>query len=129
MSEYFYKANKKYSKGSYEEAIELYTKSIENKEREKDCLYNIGVCLLKLEKYKEAKSYFKKANSFRLENRNFYNLGFCCVKLEDFGGALYNFVCALELDQDDYESIQAVRNVNKHIVEKEGIIKDDSGKL
>lgn len=93
---------------NYEQAIELYERSLqiveaefgENKQFQSKIHYNIGVCFYKLKKFKQAITEFEKANLFAPtpEPKVFYALGLSQIELKNLTKAKKSLQKVLQID-------------------------------
>ena len=107
----FENGNKYYNEGKLELAIEQYKESIGRGYEAEMSYYNMGIAYIKLEEFDKAIHCMEKAISFEMENKYFYSLGYCYYMKKDCGSALFNFIIASKLDEEDLATKEAVKTL------------------
>ncbi|ADL51699.1 tetratricopeptide repeat protein [Clostridium cellulovorans] len=112
---YFNMGNEYYNKNDYARAINLYRKSIENKENEAPSLYNSAVCHIKLMNFMAAIPLLKCALKIKKDSRYYFNLAYCYSQLKDDKKALLYFNTAWALDPFDADCEKAINLIIERI--------------
>lgn len=118
--DYFKQGCEFYNQQDYESAIYDFKLSLkQNKDNYiyRTSLYNLGMCYLQLEDYKESEKWIRKIKN--KGNKEHYAIGYCLVGQEDYGGALFNFLLASQYDEQDEHTINAIEQCIKIISELE----------
>jgi tetratricopeptide (TPR) repeat protein len=110
----FKKANNYYSEMRYEQAIKFYEKVDPKDSVYNTALYNVAVCMLKLNRYEEAIEVYGKVLDINpIHQKSIFNLGYCYAQLNNKKKALIYFNRAWALDNDDESCSKAINLILK----------------
>ena len=112
--DYFKTANEYYKKTDWNKAIKFYKKDLNSFNKHYQSIHNIGVCYIKIKKYKRALYYLFKAEKeyvkFNDETCNIlYNIGYCYVCLNNKEKALEYFYKVRELNPKDEDCNEVIK--------------------
>jgi tetratricopeptide (TPR) repeat protein len=112
--EYYSKGNESASAKEFEDAIEWYTKAIEELPDFYEAIDNRAFTLMDLARWNEAIVNFEE--SLRVEPKNLaavFSIGECYFKLGEYEKAVVQFRAALEIQPDDRNSKEWLDKANK----------------
>ena len=90
----------------YEEAIELYIRSLEYHYKNVIEIYeNLGICYQKNEHYKEALFYYEKFSLYIPKAETYYNMGLCSIELKLYNKAVEYFTMCISLEPKNTEAL------------------------
>lgn len=122
---YFDEGNKLYRNKQYEEAIELYKKTIENEPKSIGARYNIGTCYIKLFSMTNSKNTLHMAVKYFIEvltidNKHqhaTFNLAYSYFKLNNYKKAYIYANRSVALNNEDRDSIKLLSELEKLLEE------------
>ncbi len=89
----------------YEEAIELYIRSLEYHYKNVIEIYeNLGICYQNNEHYKEALFYYEKFSLYIPKAETYYNMGLCCIEIQLHKKAIEYFTMCTSLEPNNTEA-------------------------
>ena len=90
----------------YQEAIELYIRSLEYHYKNVIEIYeNLGICYQKNEHYKEALFYYEKCSLYIPKAETYYNMGLCSIELKLYNKAVEYFTMCISLEPKNTEAL------------------------
>ena len=122
----FERGNKLYKCEDYIAAIEEY-KRCQDGYNKIACLYNIGICYIKLKQWEDAILYIKKAIRLKEKSEYYFNLGYCYAMVKQNEISLGYFKRSLELNPYDEDAEKAIRQLGGEVDYTTGLnIEDDN---
>ena len=89
----------------YQEAIELYIRSLEYHYKNVIEIYeNLGICYQKNEHYKEALFYYEKFSLYIPKAETHYNMGLCSIEIQLYKKAIEYFTMCTSLEPNNTEA-------------------------
>ena len=103
---FYYLGRISQDEGKYNEAINLYLKSLENKfENIVEIYENLGVCYQINKEYKEALFYYEKYSIYIPKSEMYFNMGLCSIELKLFKKANEYFTMSNSLEANNKEAL------------------------
>ena len=89
----------------YQEAIELYIRSLEYHYKNVIEIYeNLGICYQNNEHYKEALFYYEKFSLYIPKAETYYNMGLCSIEIQLYKKAIEYFTMCTSLEPNNTEA-------------------------
>lgn len=112
---FFSEGNEQYSNQNYAKAIKLYKKAIEQNENTSSSYYNLAVCLIKQQNFKEAILILREALKLSQDSKYFFNLAYCYLQLDDYKSALRYFNLSWSINNSDTDCEKAINLIIKRL--------------
>ncbi|HLO11305.1 MAG TPA: tetratricopeptide repeat protein [Pseudoneobacillus sp.] len=107
-----------YRKGDYFKALIEFKESLLTNDDLGKCLYNIGVCYIKLKNFEKAIEYLLEATKAENNYQYFYNLGYVYARLLDFKKSYVSVKMASALKPDDVGVQELIKFLENKIIFK-----------